>query len=381
MMWSKGFAADETKTALARATELAARSDNSSARLAVHYGQCAACIIRGEMREAEAVATRYLQEAEVAKDRLHAACARTWLGVTRWCQGKLSAAQATFEHALAEWSSAPDGVESLGDRIDPGVHAASYLASVVGLKGDLRRTRKLAEEAVERAAKLGHVQTTAHANFVRVQYDLQRRDPAAALHSSERATAFARKHGMEFYAAVGAVISAWARVRLSLPHADIGELRQSIADYVKQGNKFDCLSNSGSWRSARRIHKMSKLPTPQSRRRWFKQPTQGGATPIPTCIAFAATSCSSAIPPIPRSPKRLTRPPSSSQMSRTRAVLVCKPRCRWQGSTKRLVAPPKPTPSSRRRSKGLRRRRTCRRSARRRHSSRRSPRRTRLRPA
>ena len=138
MMWSKGFAADETKTALARATELAARSDDFSARLAVHYGQCAACIIRGEMREAEAVATRYLQEAEVAKDRLHAACARTWLGVTRWCQGKLSAAQATFEHALAEWSSAPDGVELLGDRIDPGVHAASYLASVVGLKGDLR---------------------------------------------------------------------------------------------------------------------------------------------------------------------------------------------------------------------------------------------------
>jgi hypothetical protein len=129
MMWSKGFAADETKSALARATELAAGSDDSSAHLAVHYGQCAACVIRGEMREAEAVATRYLQEAEAAKDRLHAACARTWLGVTRWCQGKLSAAQATFERTLAEWSPEPDCVESLGDRIDPGVHAASYLAN------------------------------------------------------------------------------------------------------------------------------------------------------------------------------------------------------------------------------------------------------------
>ena len=117
---------------------------------------------------------------------------------------------------------------------------------MVGLKGDLRRTRKLAEEAVERAAKLGHVQTTAHAIFVRVQYDLQRRDPAAALHSSERATAFARKHGMEFYAAVRTVVRLGRAFgfRSRMPTSASSGNRSPTTS--SKATRFDCLSNSGS---------------------------------------------------------------------------------------------------------------------------------------
>ena len=39
MMWSKGFAAEETKAALARAADLAAKSDDFSERFAAAYGQ------------------------------------------------------------------------------------------------------------------------------------------------------------------------------------------------------------------------------------------------------------------------------------------------------------------------------------------------------
>ena len=50
MMWSKGFAAEETKTAFARAAELAARTDDFSERFAACHGQWTLEIVRGELR-------------------------------------------------------------------------------------------------------------------------------------------------------------------------------------------------------------------------------------------------------------------------------------------------------------------------------------------
>jgi predicted ATPase len=238
VMWSKGFAAAETRAAFARAAELKGNADDSSERLAACYGQCSGQLHRGESREAEDTARKYLHEAEAAQDGQHAAQAGTWLGLTLWLQGKLSEAESAFERALVDWRQAPDGGQTIQDWIDPLVHAASMLASVVRAKGDFRRYRELREQALMRAAELGqgHVQTTAHAHLHGMMYAVFEGDPAAVLHSAERCVAFAREHRMEFYAGWGEVYSAWARFRLSLPHADPAELRQAIVDHVKRGN-------------------------------------------------------------------------------------------------------------------------------------------------
>ena len=237
VMWSKGFAAEETKAAFARAAELAGNAGDSSERLAAYYGQCSGRITRGEVREAEEIARKYLHEAEAAEDGPHAAHARCWLGLTLLNQGKLSGAESALEPVLADWRPAPDGGQTIQDWIDPGVYAASLLAFVVRVKGDLRRYRELSEQALMRAAELDHVQTTAHAHLMRTAYAVEDRDPAAALHSGDRCVAFAQEHGMDFYVAFGEVWSAWARLRLSLPQADPAELRQAIADYAKTGNR------------------------------------------------------------------------------------------------------------------------------------------------
>jgi class 3 adenylate cyclase/predicted ATPase len=236
VLWSKGFAAEETETAFARAAELEGNADNSSKRLAAYDGQCSVLLFRGKSREAEDTTRKYLHEAEAAQDGPHAAHARTWLGLTLWVRGKLSGAESAFERVLVDWRSAPDGRQTIQDWIDPGVHAASHLAQVVWVKGDFRRYRELSEQALMRAAELGHVQTTAHAHVMRLNYAWAGGDPAAVLHSAEGCVTFAREHGMEYYANYGEVCSAWARFRLSLPQADPAELRQAIADHVNRGN-------------------------------------------------------------------------------------------------------------------------------------------------
>jgi class 3 adenylate cyclase/tetratricopeptide (TPR) repeat protein len=237
VMWSKGFAAEETKAAFARAAELTGNAGESSERLAAYYGQCSGLTTRGEMREAEETARTYLHEAEAAQNGPHAAHARCWLGLALLNQGKLSGAESALEPVLADWRPAPDGGQTVQDWIDPGVFAASLLAWGARTKGDLRRYRELSEQYLMRAAELGHVQTTAHADLMRTFLAVEDRDPAAALLSGERAVAFARERGMDFYVAFGEVWSAWARFRLSLPQADSAELRQAIADYAKTGNR------------------------------------------------------------------------------------------------------------------------------------------------
>ncbi len=66
VMWSKGFAADETRAAFARASELAAKSDDFSERFAAAHGQWTMARVRGELRSARELTSAFLREAEEA---------------------------------------------------------------------------------------------------------------------------------------------------------------------------------------------------------------------------------------------------------------------------------------------------------------------------
>ena len=61
-MWSKGYAAEETKAAFARAAELAGRSGDLSERLTALHGQWAAVLVAGELFSARELALALLRE-------------------------------------------------------------------------------------------------------------------------------------------------------------------------------------------------------------------------------------------------------------------------------------------------------------------------------
>ena len=64
VMFSQGFASDETKAAFARAQELAAGISNSDERFNAYHGLWAGSLLRGEMRQARETAEIFLREAE-----------------------------------------------------------------------------------------------------------------------------------------------------------------------------------------------------------------------------------------------------------------------------------------------------------------------------
>ena len=63
---------------------------------------------------------------------------------------------------------------------------------------------------------------------------------------------------------------------------------------------------------------------------------------LASCIACAAKSCSSAIPPILLPPRKPSRPPSPSRRSKARAAHVCWRRCRSPSSINRPAARRRP---------------------------------------
>ena len=81
MMWAKGFAAEETRAAFSRATDLAANTGNFAARFAAGHGQWVTAVTLGEQRRARELASAFLKEAEDAGRVVEAGVARRGLAV------------------------------------------------------------------------------------------------------------------------------------------------------------------------------------------------------------------------------------------------------------------------------------------------------------
>jgi hypothetical protein len=85
--WSRGFAAEETKAAFARAHELTAGSEVSDERFTALYGQWVASLQRAELDLARETVETFLREAVKAARMPETVAALRYLGLTCLCQG------------------------------------------------------------------------------------------------------------------------------------------------------------------------------------------------------------------------------------------------------------------------------------------------------
>jgi predicted ATPase len=237
MMWSKGYAAEETRAAFARVRELAGGTENAAERFPAYYAQWVRSLFRGEHRQARGTAEAFLREAEYGGYVTEAGVARRCLGLTCLNQGDLMEARTILERALADYRPNRDAVAMFRFGLDSGVAAAAWLASATWHLGEVKRARQLAEQAVRSAAELGHVQSRAQAYFIKTALEMNCGDPAAALCSAETLLALARGHGMDNYIALGEVYAARARGRLDDSEAAAQLLREALARHFAQGNR------------------------------------------------------------------------------------------------------------------------------------------------
>ena len=165
-MWSKGYAAEETKAAFARVGELATEIGDAEAPLDAYYARWAHSLFRGELGSARETAESFLREAERAARPTEAAVAHRILGLTLLFQGDFAQARAHCEQTLRIYDPERDREAKFRLGPDSEVAATAYLALAAWCFGDVGRARELIDEAVARAVESAHAPTLANTYYL-----------------------------------------------------------------------------------------------------------------------------------------------------------------------------------------------------------------------
>jgi class 3 adenylate cyclase/predicted ATPase len=231
MMWSKGFAADATKVALARAAELAGKTEDFPERFKALFNQWAAAVTTGELNSAQEIALGLLRRAEGAGRIMEAGVANRALGLIAFFHGDFIEARTHYELALdsRDPNADPKILEYFGDDDS----ASSHLAVTSWALGEVERARKLTDTATQRAAAMD-IPAIADSLFWKSYLEVWRGDPSATLSAARALERVAREHGMTQYLNEAELHSGWARGRIDDPVAGAAQVRRVLAAFVEQ---------------------------------------------------------------------------------------------------------------------------------------------------
>jgi predicted ATPase len=237
VLWSKGYAADETKAAFERASALAACAELPAERFSALYGQFVWSWARGEFRAARDIAERFLREAETEGRIAEARVAHLVLGMARMQLGDLREARTQLELALSRFEEPGSEIrEKFG--LDAGATARAILAFTMWLSGDLPRARELIEEATRLAGELGHPPTTASVLLYKIAIETARNDFESVVVDAGNFLKISQQHSMGYYLALSRLYLSWGRTQLGNTQRGLDDFRKSLADYRDQGNRI-----------------------------------------------------------------------------------------------------------------------------------------------
>jgi class 3 adenylate cyclase/tetratricopeptide (TPR) repeat protein len=236
-LWSKGYAADETKAAFERTGDLAVRAELPAERFSALYGRFLWSWSRGEFRAARDIAERILREAEAEGRIAEAQLGHIGLGVAYMQMGDLREARTQLELALGRFGEpGTEFIEKYG--LDAGAGARAYLALALWLSGDLPRARELIEEATRLAGELGHPPTTAAVLIFKLAIEAARNDFASVVVHAENFLKLSQQHSMGYHLAVSRLYVSLGRAQLGNTQCGGDDFRKSLADYRDQGNRL-----------------------------------------------------------------------------------------------------------------------------------------------
>jgi hypothetical protein len=214
MMFSKGYGAEETRTAFAEALRLAAGTADAAGRFAAYFGIWTGSVDRGDLMLARRVAETFRREAEHEGQAPSLARACVCLGLTLLTEGKLGWARAQLEEALKTYDPGWDREAKLGFGSDVGTLASAYLANASWLLGDIACARELIEQALARAIQSEHVAIVVFIYTRQALLEAVRGDAEATLPLAETVIELSQEYRLALYLAWGKAYRGWARARL-----------------------------------------------------------------------------------------------------------------------------------------------------------------------
>jgi tetratricopeptide (TPR) repeat protein len=234
-MMTKGFAAEETKTALARAASVPGAVRTPEYWTLVN-GRINADMMHGDHRAARAGAEAFLAEAEAAGLPGHAAFARRMLGFLKLLAGDFADARADLERALADYDERYDESFRTVFALDLRSNTLRHLGMTAWFLGDTGEAERLTGEAIRRAKDTGQPGSYANALFNRLLIGGFCGRAEEVLPAAEEIRALAEEHGLKFWRAIASSYADWAHVRMGEPRADA--FRAGLGAYADLGARM-----------------------------------------------------------------------------------------------------------------------------------------------
>jgi predicted ATPase len=226
---ARGYQAQETTAAFARARELAASIEDAAERYSAYYGAWASSYVRGELAPMRELAEEFLHDADCRPGLPEAGVAHRVFGGTCWFQGDFVAARRHLEQALAGYDPQRDRSLAFQFGQDVVVSAMINLAHVLWPLGELERARRLVEEALTLAMRSGHVPTMAYGQYYKCLFEAVARNAARAMPHADALVGLSREHGLPFFLTSGIFYHGWTRWHAGDREAGTAEMRQGIA--------------------------------------------------------------------------------------------------------------------------------------------------------
>jgi predicted ATPase len=237
MMWSKGYAAAETRAAFARARELTAGIENSPERFVAYYAQWVESATRGEFASAREAAETLRREAENEGRATEQVVGLRILGLTCLLQGDLIEAQACLEEALKIYDPERDRDAQFRFGHDAGAAASTYLAFTNWLLGNVSDTQAHMNEAVARGVETNHATTLVNIYHLTAIFEMARGDVDAAGRAAQAEVDLSREHGLPLFLLYGAANNAWVLARRGDLQTGAAGLHEALATCAERGMK------------------------------------------------------------------------------------------------------------------------------------------------
>jgi predicted ATPase len=236
VLWSKGYAADETKAAFERTSALAARAELPAEPFSALYGRYFWSWSRGEFRAARDIGERFLREAEAEGRIPEARMGHVALGQACMQMGDLREARTQLELGLGRFEE-PGGETREKFGFDAGACARAILALTMWLSGDPPRARELIEEATRLADELAHPPTAVSVLIYKIAIETARNDFDSVVVDAENYLKISQQHSMGYHLALSRLYLSWGRARPGNAQRGLVNFRKSLTDYRDQGNR------------------------------------------------------------------------------------------------------------------------------------------------
>jgi predicted ATPase len=231
----KGFAADETGRAYARARELCLELGDVPELFPVLYGRSVFHFQRGELDDAHEVARELLRRGEDRGDAGAQVTGYRMIGSALSQFGRFDESRNAFETALTLYDSVRDRRSAVVYAIDSRVMSLSWLSHLYLILGYPEQALARDGQVPALVHKLRHPATEAVALAWGCIFRQLLRDRQAAEVQARTVMALATEQGFPLYRAAGAVIRGWAMTENGHVADGVGEIRQGVADYWATG--------------------------------------------------------------------------------------------------------------------------------------------------